>query len=397
MSKRAGGRKVASVAGLGAMLVLAVGAVCWQDFAVHYHRYRLGREPEHLLAIVGRPEGTAERKAVRRHFRSRPRPMPEPGREGRPTGELDAADLPPELRIGVEADTWKDLLTIAKPTLASNEGDLVWIHEDAMGQPVFTLDRAYRVKAQGNKTQWVLFDNEERLHPHMEVREFAKCVVTLSDEKPDHDHGPGDYAVVLAEDPGTGVLYEIGWQQDWQGTAHSFEGRRLYLLKDRQRGWRFIGEGPAETGSSWHSISHAVDVRCEVEWTHRTEAPVRLRFLEVRSYWNGEGAQVIERTTYRDGVLEGETPARLQEIAWEYLIAEEGDTVDRIASRLARGTDDEELSELTWRICLLEMNPDLPEGPMPAGTRLWVPSETGQREWGERLRRSKKGRGSRTA
>ena len=51
---------------LGVCLVVAVIALgYWKDLVAQNHLYRLKREPAYLVGIIGSPEGTAERKAIR--------------------------------------------------------------------------------------------------------------------------------------------------------------------------------------------------------------------------------------------------------------------------------------------------------------------------------------------
>ena len=62
MSKK--GRKTALIAGLGLVVVLALGAAYWKDLLFRYHLYRLEKDPAHLLDIAGAPPGTAKGMAV---------------------------------------------------------------------------------------------------------------------------------------------------------------------------------------------------------------------------------------------------------------------------------------------------------------------------------------------
>lgn len=75
MDKRATGRKVALVAGLGALGVLVGAAANWQNVAVQYYVYRMGREPDYLLELIERPEGTVQGAAVRKFLSSDPGPQ----------------------------------------------------------------------------------------------------------------------------------------------------------------------------------------------------------------------------------------------------------------------------------------------------------------------------------
>ena len=71
MSKRRG-RKVVLFAGAFAAITLASAGACWKGFIERYYFYRIWRDPAYILAIIERPEGTPERRAIRRYFRRRP-------------------------------------------------------------------------------------------------------------------------------------------------------------------------------------------------------------------------------------------------------------------------------------------------------------------------------------
>ena len=64
MAPRRKGRTVAIAAGLGLLAVLALAGIHRGDLAARYHIWRLERDPAWLAKIVGRPEGTAARRAI---------------------------------------------------------------------------------------------------------------------------------------------------------------------------------------------------------------------------------------------------------------------------------------------------------------------------------------------
>lgn len=71
MNKRVVGGKVALLAGLGAIAVLAVGLLYWQEFVARYHVFRLSREPGYLHEILALPKGTAQRVAIESYLKTR--------------------------------------------------------------------------------------------------------------------------------------------------------------------------------------------------------------------------------------------------------------------------------------------------------------------------------------
>jgi hypothetical protein len=63
--KMAHGRPVAVASGFLAFAVLLGAFISWQRLMALYHLRRLRAEPDYLLRILEKPEGTAERRAVR--------------------------------------------------------------------------------------------------------------------------------------------------------------------------------------------------------------------------------------------------------------------------------------------------------------------------------------------
>ncbi|HET9233002.1 MAG TPA: hypothetical protein VFP10_02540 [Candidatus Eisenbacteria bacterium] len=55
------------LSGLGcAALVLLAVTVLWKEIVTHYHLLRLRSEPDYLLGILSKSEGTSERSAIRK-------------------------------------------------------------------------------------------------------------------------------------------------------------------------------------------------------------------------------------------------------------------------------------------------------------------------------------------
>jgi hypothetical protein len=192
------------------------------------------------------------------------------------------------------------------------------------------------------------------------------------ERKPESDRGSGNYVLALSRGPGGAVLVEVGFQR-WSNLCH--DDRRLYFIEDREGAWTFLGEGLDESGGhgSWSKVER------EVEWTGRAEAPVRIRFTrESFESESQEDWQWIGETVHRDAVLDGPPPASLAALGREYVLAREGDGLDAVAVRLFRPGDP---ILLPWRLGLLQVNPDLPEDGIPAGTRVPLPTASERDEW----------------
>ena len=56
MDKRAVGRNVALVTGLGVVAVVALGVVYWKEFWAQYYIFRLNREPGYFHEVIVLPK-----------------------------------------------------------------------------------------------------------------------------------------------------------------------------------------------------------------------------------------------------------------------------------------------------------------------------------------------------
>jgi len=317
--------------------------------------------------------------------------------EGGPAAEPPA--LPgPVLReigdgasIGAEAESWEVLVEKAKPAFTWGGRDMLWIGQDEQGDPRFTLDRAYVFQPEGKPARWVLLAFGETPHTiwHMVfslnyVRRTARLYE--EDKIPVHDGGSGDYAVAKSHHPAAGTLYEVGWQSIRSaGSSAATEERRLYLLRDRNGRWHFVGEGPGPRASKFgYNVDCLRLVESALTWTGVPDRPVRIEFTVRDS--RTEGGEMPEdrvprrrRDEYSRAVLDATMPAALQWIDDRpYMLAQKGDTFDGIVSHLAtwtigwdtnRGDGGKRIIEM-WAGGLPALNPGLPRGEIPEGTRI---------------------------
>lgn len=329
-----------------------------------------------------------------------------PREGGGRTGRYARAPRPAVLRglggrfaVRAEAGSWEALVEKVKPTFIWNDLDMMWIAGGEAGQPVFTMDRAHVLQPEGGPERWALLSvrrggtHDPRDSAWAQVcGNWLRGTAKLHEEVPVSDHGSGDYAVVKAKQPEFGTVYEVGWQALTSlGTGHYETERRLYVLRDAAGAWRFIGEGPEiSSGKQGYCRMYTGSVQSRVEWTGRRIAPVRVRFTveDVDHEWLSSDDLADEepdrppraaRIEYRDAVLAGRLPARLR---WTtdrpYMLAKEGDSFESVAGHLARWTGGWELNRgedrryilAMWRNALARLNPRLPKGEVPAGTRI---------------------------
>jgi len=354
------GRKAAVFAGVLTALTLGALGYSWKGFLERWYCVRIARDPAYILTLIERPEGSPERRAIRRYFRNRAAAgaeterwviQPDSGDDsGSDSEEWSADSLEPGISVRAEAETREALLALVRPTLTLNETEMVWIREGTPGEPSFVLDRALVCRPRGKKARWMLFRFGEDFEERYSLFQKRPLVAQSVDE------------MRAPPDPEGRVLYEVGWESSDLGAAGSNSAkRRLYFLKDLREGWSFLGEGPTE--ESVHGYVTAIERNVECNGSAKNSIAIHFSKSEVRyqDEW-------VRETIYQDYVLEG-NPPQLFEVGESYVKAEEGDTVDSIASRLVE-SGEEKGADLPWRVALLELNPDLPEGPLPSGTRL---------------------------
>ena len=314
--------------------------------------------------------------------------------EGGPAAEPPA--LPgPVLReigdgvsIGAEAESWEALVEKVKPAFTWGGRDMLWIGQDEQGDPRFTLDRAYVFQPEGKPARWALLAFGGGADPRVFGLNYIRRTARLYEEDkiPVHDGGSGRYAVVKSRHPVAGTLYEIGWESiQSSGSSGAIEEKRLYLLRDGNGRWHFVGEGPGPgVGKSGYNVTYLCSVESAVTWTNVPDGPIRIEFTVRDS--RTEGGEMPEdrvprrrRDEYSRAVLDGTMPAALQWIDDRpFMLAQKGDTFDGIVSHLAtwtigwdtnRGDGGKRIIEM-WAGGLAALNPGLPRGEIPEGTRI---------------------------
>jgi len=290
--------------------------------------------------------------------------------------------------IGAEADSWEALVEKVQPAFTWAGRDMLWIEQDEQGNPRFTLDGAYVFQPEGKPARWVLLAFGDGADPRGFSLNYIRRTARLYEENkmPVHDGGSGDYAVVKSHHPAAGTLYEIGWESIRSaGSSVATEERRLYLLRDGNGRWHFVGEGVGPGVSKFgYNVTCLRSVESAVTWTGVPDRPVRIEFTVRDS--RIEGGEMPEdrvprrrRDEYSRAVLAGRMPAALQWIDDRpYMLAEKGDMFDAIVSHLATWTigwdtnrgDARKRTLEMWADGVADLNPGLPRGEIPEGTRI---------------------------
>src|SRR5262245_19740276 len=109
-------RKVAVLSEALLAITLAAEGSCWGDSLESLHFDRIRQEPAYILSIIERPEGTAERRAIRRWFRS-PEGALAVAEERRSPVRPEQRDWPieslePGITVRAEAETPEALLSL---------------------------------------------------------------------------------------------------------------------------------------------------------------------------------------------------------------------------------------------------------------------------------------------
>ena len=297
------------------------------------------------------------------------------------------------LAIWEEAPTLEALIEKVRPDFVLNGHEMVWVAKDEKGQREFTLDRAFVYQGEGQEAKWVLLESREAPYDgwYAEVAGYyTRGIAKLCEQAPEGDHGSGNYAVVKAEHPSFGRLYEVGWQSTMSsGTSLAESERRLHFLESPLGTWQFVGEGPGiGHGKTGHARGSYSSVTSEAAWTGAVDEPVRISFvLHAADYENvtsddpPEPVGKRDLVVYSDWVLEGRLPATLRRAGeTPYLIAEENETIESIAELLtawsvgAQGIPD---ARQRWLERLRQLNPSLAASVIPKGTHILVPKGYG--------------------
>jgi len=301
--------------------------------------------------------------------------------------DLDESDLA-EAAIRIEAASWTQLVAEAKPTLTWQRRNMLWVEEDQThpDELRFVLDHAYLVEHKDGTVRWTLLRDESDGPYRSSPGEWPRTEVSVSRERPRHDRGRGDYAVVMARSREGDVLFELGWEAGPWGMGNHVAGRQIYVLRERGGQWRLIGEGPGwysgRGGGTYHIESEARNVT----WTGDTDAPVRIDFTETLMQYPDEEPRP-RVVTRQAGRIAGHLPARYEKLGQPYLVSGRDDTFERMVDRLsawtrdsfhaAKGkqwlTFDKATIRQMWRRQLLRLNPDLPMAArIPRGKRVRI-------------------------
>ena len=303
--------------------------------------------------------------------------------------------------IRASADSWLALVKKVNPTFAWNGCDLMWIEKDANGQPRFILDEAYIYQPTNQSRQWILVKDDRAKNwsagssredwwqqfGNYNLRADIPLQKTIPDAADNGDRG--NYAIIKSANDRLGTVYEIGWQRVMSsGNGLADYGRRIYVWEDRSNHWHFLGEGPEE-GSQKGDYN---TVESQVVWnaTSTNKLPLQIRFhcedVDTPYCLDAEDTNPPpDVAVYSDCMLAGRFPAKCQPIGINpYLLAEKGDTLKKIISRLNYdwpGWEDWPVeterkamnvrAAAAWRAVIVGLNPNLSQwGIIKEGTRV---------------------------
>jgi hypothetical protein len=282
------------------------------------------------------------------------------------------------LVIEVSADSFSNLCAKVKPTFTWRGRDMIWVEHDADGIPLFLLNCAYLHETAHGKIQWVLIKPQQGDFDEWYAQVMGdnlKGVARLRDDRPASDHGSGDYAVVLAESDQYGTVYEIGWQKLMaNGTSLAQVERRLYLLKDRDNKWTFLGEGPGNSrGKIGGRGGYSTTSTPSVMWMENPGVPCRIAFaIENRNYeWASDddppGELRRDLVLLEEMALDGSSRQPRRITTRPLIRVEQGDTLEALVEHLSSWTlgwergDDEKRGRIrgVCREALIRLNPGI--------------------------------------
>jgi hypothetical protein len=180
------------------------------------------------------------------------------------------------------------------------------------------------------------------------------------------------------------VLYRLGWQAMVSGGSNNYTANStIFLLEDRQKRWRVVGVGVAEgSGHAGSTVCFGVSATYRIKWTGDAHSPIRVDLtVENGTYEVGEEPMgALDLPIRRDGTLVASPSFGIRWTSGEYVMPARGDTLERIAMRLAwwrpfmrPGEGYRHRAAEVWLQLLQERNPGLAEGVLPAGKRIHVP------------------------
>jgi hypothetical protein len=338
------------------------------------------RRTPHLLAFIALAAAAAGcREPAEPTSVFRPARIRLPGPLRRPLGE--------GVLIRHQADSFEELAAKLKPTCTWNGRDMLWVERDDRGRLSFTLDRAYEHHDKAGEKKWILIDFKRRRGPPGQFGgAYLRRKFALGDSIPVHDTGPGDYAVVESRGPDGEVLYRLGWEALVSGGSNNLiQNTTIFLLNDQQGRWKVVGVGmPTGTGHVGYPVCFGIDASYRVRWTRGKTSPVQID-ITVHDGLTEVGEEpmgALDLLVHRDGTLATEPELGIRYAPGEYIVPERGDTLGRIAERLAwwrpfmrPEADYRRRAAEVWLGLLREGDPGLPDGVLPRNLRIQVPDE----------------------
>jgi hypothetical protein len=292
------------------------------------------------------------------------------------------------------SDTLAGLVAVAKPLACWDHfyaTSLLWVTTDSAGVPSFTLGTAGWFRNGKGPPFWAvvkippaaandfLYDGD--------LRQLDAHNLPLVEQPSTNDQGSGDYARVLAVDGGGGAtLFELGTEFDAEGSGHSVEQRRIFVLRKADRSWQFVGEGPEESSGKSGVEDESSSATYTAVFTHDPAEPVAISVATTDSHAVCSDAPFVpgapdddpDLTTQRDGLLDGPLPSGFHWVSPTYVVVEKADTVDLIARRIARwavkGNQMGSPAALQFvRDSVVKANPGIDVHAVVAGSKLVVP------------------------
>ncbi|MEI8195937.1 MAG: hypothetical protein WCI73_08525, partial [Phycisphaerae bacterium] len=297
---------------------------------------------------------------------------------------LTLTEIPAGHTLFVKAPTLEILKQETQPTVVFAAGagyEFVWTGQTADGTRYFTLATAYyywNERTPTVKPMWVLFNAPKGLDLKVHARLTAVLDAKGDANKPvlSRDGDRVAAAVVAAVHPRNGTLYQLSVDnKGCDGILH--DETRVFILHDRNHGWRFVGTVAANLLIDGDGIDYheSRQVTTEVSWTGVAEAPVRIVCHIAADY---KFDQPLTRVSGRY-TLAGSLPLRSRDAQYELTI-QKGNTLGGLAKILAdwrRNHDDsyDDCHDMAAeiRLGIMTLNPGLKPNILRAGTKLAIP------------------------
>jgi hypothetical protein len=307
-------------------------------------------------------------------------------------------DLEPR-QIRASADSWEKLVAAVQPTFTWEGIYMLWVRDGTgTNEPRFEMDRAFGYQPDNGKVQWVLLATpvDESLYRELEgyrLRGMASVVAKEPAQRCDAC-GSGDWAMVLAPKSDQGTAYQIGWEGIMNGgSGHYLEEKLLYVLKDKNGQWRFMGEGESNGSGKNGALDCYQSFTVATEAVPNAQAPYGLEIHFTQELDDSECGQSYPgyaprqpRVEYTDGVLDGRSIQAQR--SRPYVKARADDTFENVVHHLATwgiGWDTEIPAsplnvekhlkiEEWWRQELIRLNTGIKSGDIAAGTKILIPT-----------------------